>query len=106
MLLKDKICRCNNAINAVVNYCNVEKGRVYRQNYYLRQSRTDITLNKVKIEKDTEILEAAKVLKRAKSFLYKEKRPIIYFIYFRNKKLLINKHIYKFHTLATLTKYF
>ena len=106
ILLENKIRRCNNAINAVVDYYNIEKGRVYWQNYYLRQFRTDITLNKVKIEEDTEILEAAEVLKRAKSSLYKKKRLKIYFICFKNQKLPISKHIYEFYTLATVTKYF
>ena len=32
--LEDKIRRRNNAINAVVDYYNVKKGRLYRQNYY------------------------------------------------------------------------
>ena len=106
ILLKDKIHRYNNAINAIIDYYNIKKGKVYQQNYYLRQFRIDITLNKIKIKEDVEILKAAKVLKRVKLFLYEEKRPIIYFIYFGNKKLLISKYIYKFHTLTTLIKYF
>ncbi|XTI84941.1 hypothetical protein V2W45_1465928 [Cenococcum geophilum] len=94
--LEDKIRRRNNAINTVVDYCNVEKGR----------SRTDITLGKVKIKEDAKILEAAKALKRAKLSLYKEKRPKIYFICLGNKNLIISKRIYKFYTLAALIKYF
>ncbi|XTI89252.1 hypothetical protein V2W45_1244788, partial [Cenococcum geophilum] len=60
----------------------------------------------VKIKEDIKIKEAAKALKRAKLSLYKEKRLKIYFIYLRNEKLVISKRIYKFYTLATLTKYF
>jgi len=106
VLLEDKIRRRNNAINAVVDYYNVEKGRVYWRNHYQRQSRTDITLGKVKIKEDAEILEAAKALERAKLSLYKEKRPKICFICLGNKKLTISKRIYKFHTLAAFTKHF
>jgi len=29
ILLKDKIRRHNNAINAIVNYCNIKEGKVY-----------------------------------------------------------------------------
>ncbi|XTI90718.1 hypothetical protein V2W45_1245805, partial [Cenococcum geophilum] len=54
ILLKDKIRRRNNAINAVVDYCNIKEGRAYRP--------------------------TAKALKRAKASLYKEKRLKIYFI--------------------------
>ncbi|XTI84059.1 hypothetical protein V2W45_1229452, partial [Cenococcum geophilum] len=96
--LEDKIYRRNNAINTVVDYCNVKEGR--------RQSRTDIALGKVKIKEDTKILEVAKALERAKSSLYKEKRPKIYFICLRNKKLAISKRIYKFYTPTALIKYF
>jgi len=106
VLLEDEIRRRNNTINAVVDYCNVEEGRVYWRNHYQRQSRTDIALGKVKIKEDTKILEAAKALERAKLSLYKEKRPKIYFICLGNKKLIISKRIYKFYTLAALTKYF
>ena len=103
--LEDKIRRRNNTINAVIDYCNVKKGRVYQQNYHQRQSRIDIALSKVKIKEDAEILEAAKALKRAKSSLYK-KRLKIYFIYLGNEKLAMNKRIYKFRTLAALIKHF
>ncbi|XTI96067.1 hypothetical protein V2W45_1256821, partial [Cenococcum geophilum] len=89
--LEDKIRRRNNAINAVVDYCNIKECRVYRL---------------IKIKKDAKILEAAKALERAKSSLYKEKRPKICFICLRNKKLVISKRIYRFHTLTTLIKYF
>jgi len=34
ILLENKIYRCNNAINIVVDYCNVKKGKVYWRNYY------------------------------------------------------------------------
>jgi len=30
MSLEDKIYRRNNAINTVVDYCNIEEGRVYQ----------------------------------------------------------------------------
>jgi len=106
MSLEDKIHRRNNAINAVVDYCNVEKGRVYWRNYYQRQSRINIALGKVKIKEDTKILEAAKALKRAKLSLYKEKRPKICFICLGNKNLAISKRIHKFYTPATLIKHF
>ena len=106
MSLEDKIRRRNNTINAVIDYCNIKEGRVYWRNHYQRQSRTDIALSKVKIKKDTKILEAAKALERAKSSLYKEKRPKIYFIYLGNKRLVISKRIYKFHTPTTLIKHF
>ena len=106
MLLKDKIYRHNNAINTVIDYCNIKKGRLYWQNYYQRESKINITLSKVKIKEDTKILEAAKALKRAKLSLYKEKRLKIYFICLRNKRLAISKHIYKFYTPAALIKHF
>jgi hypothetical protein len=106
VLLEDKIHRRNDAINAVVDYYNIKKGRLYRQNHHQRQSRTNVTLSKVKIKEDTKILEATKALERAKSSLYKEKRLKIYFIYLRNKKLVISKRIYKFYTPAALIKHF
>ena len=106
ILLENKIYKRNNAISAVIDYCNVKKGRVYWWNYYQRQFRIDITLSKVKIKEDAKILEAAKVLKRVKLSLYKEKRLKIYFIYLRNKKLAISKRIYKFYTPAALIKHF
>ncbi|XTI82884.1 hypothetical protein V2W45_1464289 [Cenococcum geophilum] len=89
--LKDKICRRNNAINAVIDYCNIKKGRAYRLSHCQRQSR---------------ILEAAKALESAKLSLFKEKRPKIYFICLGNQKLLISKRIYRFHTPTTFTKHF
>jgi len=92
--LEDKIYRYNNTINIVIDYYNIKEGRLYRQNYRQREFRINVTLSKIKIKKDTKILEAAKALKRAKSSLYKEKRPKIYFIYLKNKKLPINKRIY------------
>ncbi|XTI88673.1 hypothetical protein V2W45_1237480, partial [Cenococcum geophilum] len=97
ILLKDKIRRRNNTINAVVDYCNIKEGRVYWLN---------IALGQVKIKKDTKILEAAKALERARLFLYKEKRLKICFIYLGNKKLTISKRIYKFYTPATVIKHF
>ncbi|OCK99656.1 uncharacterized protein K441DRAFT_536344, partial [Cenococcum geophilum 1.58] len=33
ILLKDKIRRRNNAINAVVDYCNIKEGRAYRPSH-------------------------------------------------------------------------
>ncbi|XTI90390.1 hypothetical protein V2W45_1241739, partial [Cenococcum geophilum] len=96
-LLEDKIRRCNNAINTVIDYCNVKEGRAHR---------LSITLSQVKIKEDAKILEAAKALERVKSSLYKEKRLKIYFICLRNKKLIISKRIYRFHTLTTLIKHF
>ncbi|XTI94928.1 hypothetical protein V2W45_1256152, partial [Cenococcum geophilum] len=96
MLLEDKIYRRNNAINTVVDYCNVKEGRF----------RAGIALGQVKIKKNAEILEAAKALKSIKLSLYKEKRLKICFICLRNQKLLISKRIYRFHTLTTLIKYF
>jgi len=105
-LLEDKIRRCNNAINAIVDYYNVEEGRVYWLSHYQRQSRIGITLSQVKIEEDAKILEAAKVLERAKSSLYKEKRLKICFICLGNQKLLIGKRIHEFYTLAALIKHF
>ena len=84
MLLEDEIRRRNNAINVVVNYCNIKEGRAYQPSHYQKQFKTGIALGQVKIKKDTKILEAAKALERAKSSLYKEKRPKICFIYFRN----------------------
>ncbi|XTI90977.1 hypothetical protein V2W45_1243700, partial [Cenococcum geophilum] len=96
--LKDKIYRRNNAINAVVDYYNIKKGRA--------QSKIGIALSQVKIKEDAKILKAAKVLERAKLSLYKEKRLKIYFICLRNKKLIISKRIYRFHALTILTKYF
>ncbi|XTI92625.1 hypothetical protein V2W45_1247567, partial [Cenococcum geophilum] len=65
ILLEDKIRRRNNAINAVVDYCNVEEGRAHRP---------------IKIKENAKILEAAKALESAKLSLYKEKRLKIYFI--------------------------
>jgi len=106
VLLEDKIRRRNNAINAVIDYCNIKEGRAYWRNYYQRQSRIDIALSKVKIKEDAKILEAAKALERAKLSLYKEKRPKICFICLRNKNLAISKRIYKFYTLAALIKHF
>ncbi|XTI88732.1 hypothetical protein V2W45_1237003, partial [Cenococcum geophilum] len=106
VLLEDKIRRYNNTINAVVDYCNIKEGRAYRWNYYQRQSRIDVALGKVKIKENTEILEAAKALKRAKLSLYKEKRLKICFIYLGNKNLVISKRTHKFYTLATLIKHF
>ncbi|XTI90394.1 hypothetical protein V2W45_1245326, partial [Cenococcum geophilum] len=97
VLLEDEIYRRNNAINAVIDYCNVKEGKLYWIN---------IALSKVKIKEDTKILEAAKALKRANLSLYKEKRPKICFICLRNKKLAISKRIYKFHTLAAFIKHF
>ncbi|XTI87263.1 hypothetical protein V2W45_1235753, partial [Cenococcum geophilum] len=97
MLLEDEIRKRNNAINAVIDYYNIKEGRVYRPS---------VALSQVKIKEDTKILEAAKALKRAKSSLYKEKRPKIYFIYLRNKKLAISNRIYRFYTPTTLIKYF
>ncbi|XTI84446.1 hypothetical protein V2W45_1225658, partial [Cenococcum geophilum] len=91
MLLEDKIYRRNNAINTVVDYCNVEEGRVYRP---------------IKIKEDAEILEAAKALERARLSLYKEKRLKICFICLGNKKLAISKRIYKFYTPAAIIKHF
>ncbi|XTI83106.1 hypothetical protein V2W45_1229453, partial [Cenococcum geophilum] len=96
-LLEDKIRRYNNAINTVVDYCNIKEGRVYRLN---------IALSQIKIKEDTKILEAAKALKRVRLSLYKEKRPKIYFICLRNKKLIISKRIYKFYTPAAIIKHF
>ncbi|XTI93554.1 hypothetical protein V2W45_1253068, partial [Cenococcum geophilum] len=90
-LLEDKIHRRNNAINAVVDYCNVKEGRAYRL---------------IKIKENAEILEAAKALERVKLSLYKEKRPKIYFICLGNKKLIISNRIYRFYTLTALIKYF
>ncbi|XTI87051.1 hypothetical protein V2W45_1237335, partial [Cenococcum geophilum] len=90
-LLEDKIRRRNNAINAIVDYCNVKEGRAY----WL-----------IKIKEDAKILEAAKALKSAKLSLYKEKRPKIYFVCLRNKKLAISKRIYRFYTLTALIKHF
>ncbi|XTI91939.1 hypothetical protein V2W45_1247912, partial [Cenococcum geophilum] len=90
-LLEDKIYRYNNAINAVIDYCNIKEGRVYRL---------------IKIKEDTKILEAAKALESIKLSLYKEKRLKICFICLRNKKLIISKRIYKFYTLAALIKHF
>ena len=104
--LKNKIHRRNNAINTVVDYYNVEKGKIYQPNHCQRQSRTGVALSQVKIKKDTKISKAAKVLKKAKSSLYKEKRPKIYFICLGNQKLPINKYIHKFYTPATVIKYF
>jgi len=104
--LEDKIRRRNNAINAVVDYCNVKEGRAYRLSYRQRQSRIGIALGQVKIKEDAKISEAAKALERAKSSLYKEKRPKIYFICLGNKKLVISKRIYRFHTLTALIKHF
>ncbi|XTI90377.1 hypothetical protein V2W45_1244502, partial [Cenococcum geophilum] len=97
VLLEDKIYRRNNTINTVVDYCNIKEGKLYR---------TNVALSKVKIKEDAKISEAAKALERAKSSLYKEKRPKIYFICLGNKKLAISKHIYKFYTLAALIKHF
>ncbi|XTI92062.1 hypothetical protein V2W45_1249132, partial [Cenococcum geophilum] len=97
ILLEDKIHRRNNAINAVVDYYNIKEGRAYRPS---------VALSQVKIKEDTKILKAAKALERAKSSLYKEKKPKICFIYLRNKKLAISKRIYRFYTPTTLTKYF
>ncbi|XTI92308.1 hypothetical protein V2W45_1249193, partial [Cenococcum geophilum] len=91
ILLEDEIRRRNNAINAVVDYCNIKEGRAYRL---------------IKIKEDTKILEAAKALESAKLFLFKEKRLKIYFIYLKNQKLLIGKRIYRFYTLTTFIKYF
>jgi len=34
ILLEDKIRRRNDAINTVVDYCNIEEGKVYRLSYY------------------------------------------------------------------------
>ncbi|XTI92311.1 hypothetical protein V2W45_1246418, partial [Cenococcum geophilum] len=68
-LLEDKIRRRNNAINAVVDYCNIEEGRAYRP---------------IKIKKDAKILKVAKALKSTKLSLFKEKRLKICFIYLRN----------------------
>ncbi|XTI92963.1 hypothetical protein V2W45_1246259, partial [Cenococcum geophilum] len=84
-LLEDKIYKYNNAINTVIDYCNIKE---------------------VKIKEDAKILKAAKVLERAKLSLYKEKRLKIYFICLRNKKLAISKRIYRFYTLTALTKHF
>ncbi|XTI82768.1 hypothetical protein V2W45_1464203 [Cenococcum geophilum] len=89
--LEDKIYRRNNAINTVVDYCNIEEGRADN----LRQ-----------IKEDAKILEVAKALENTKLSLYKEKRPKIYFICLRNQKLLISKRIYRFHTLTALIKHF
>ncbi|XTI82679.1 hypothetical protein V2W45_1224026, partial [Cenococcum geophilum] len=83
--LEDKIRRRNNAINTVVDYCNIKE---------------------VKIKEDAKILEAAKALERVRLFLYKEKRLKICFICLGNKKLVISKYIYKFYTLATIIKHF
>ncbi|XTI82852.1 hypothetical protein V2W45_1224978, partial [Cenococcum geophilum] len=104
--LEDKIRRYNNAINAVVDYCNIKEGRAYRPSHCQRQSRIDVALGQVKIKEDTEILEAAKALKRARLSLYKEKRLKICFICLGNKKLAISKHIYKFYTPAAVIKHF
>jgi len=82
--LEDEIRRRNDAINAVVDYCNVEEGRAHRPSHRQRQSRAGVALGQVKIEEDAEISEAAKALERAKASLYKEKRLKIYFICFRN----------------------
>ena len=79
-LLEDEIRRRNDAINAVVDYYNVEEGKVYWPSYCQRQSRADVAFSQVKIEEDAKILEVAKALKRAKASLYKEKRLKIYFI--------------------------
>jgi len=79
-LLEDKIRRRNNAINVVIDYCNVKEGRAYWLSYRQRQSRIGIALGQVKIKEDAKILEAAKALERAKASLYKEKRPKICFI--------------------------
>ena len=78
--LEDEIRRRNNAINAVIDYCNVKEGRAHRPSHRQRQSRTDIALGKVKIKEDTKISEVAKALERAKASLYKEKRLKICFI--------------------------
>ncbi|XTI90665.1 hypothetical protein V2W45_1243884, partial [Cenococcum geophilum] len=106
VLLEDKIRRRNNTINAVIDYCNIKEGRLYWQNYYQKEFRTNVALSKVKIKEDTKILKAVKALERAKSSLYKEKRLKIYFICLGNKKLIISKRIYKFYTLAALIKHF
>ena len=34
ILLENKIYRRNNAINMVIDYCNVKEGKVYWRNYY------------------------------------------------------------------------
>ena len=34
MSLENEICRCNDAINAVIDYCNVKEDRAYWQNHY------------------------------------------------------------------------
>ena len=82
--LEDKIYRRNNAINTVVDYYNIKEGRVYRLSYCQRQSKISVAFSQVKIKENTEILEAAKALKSAKLFLYKEKRPKICFICLKN----------------------
>ena len=105
-LLENKIRRRNNAINAVIDYCNIKEGKVYWLSYYQKQFRIGIALSQVKIKEDAKILEAAKALKRAKLFLHKEKRPKICFIYFGNEKLAISKRIYRFHALTALIKHF
>jgi hypothetical protein len=105
-LLEDEIRRRNDAINAVVDYCNVEEGRAHRPSYRQRQSRAGVALGQVKIKEDAEISEAAKALERAKASLYKEKRPKICFICLGNQKLPIGKRTHEFHTPAALTKHF
>jgi len=34
--LKNEIYRCNNAINTVVDYCNIKEGRVYQLSHCQR----------------------------------------------------------------------
>ncbi|KAL9084485.1 MAG: hypothetical protein Q9165_008058 [Trypethelium subeluteriae] len=97
--LKEEAVRRNDAINAVIAYCEIQEGDMYGSRKRSGGRPKDISVTK------EYTLSQSKVLERAKEVVF-QKRPTICFVCLGNKTLPLNVRVYSYSRPGDLSKHF